>query len=393
MGGPTTYDPLPPLAFLLPHVFFPPNTYTETKPKRPLEQRFVPRRGAFFSAAPKVVVVASQAVPPGTVAARSNNTKQASSSSLPPHPSNPPLCLTMGQGSSKAPLPPSATPTPPPSTPPAASASPAPAPPTTTRKAAAPATSSDTKGATSTKKVPTPRQAAAAAEHHQHNNESQTSLARKLTIYADETKTQLTRKMTIMAEETHAALERNDTVVSMASTGVHIITDAGIHLPHELHLPKTGLSHPLNAALGASTAAIVAASIVSPMMTVIDLAIIKSQFEKIGVGKAVKQTAGDLFAGRAKWFPATKYMGGVYLSTYMAANGMEAYCTVRREGGREGGRKVFLRCCGVGCRNTYAHICSLPSLPPSLPFRRKVASTMKSPRPSPPLLPTSLVSL
>ena len=103
-----------------------------------------------------------------------------------------------------------------------------------------------------------------------------------MTTYADETKIQLTRKMTIMAEETRAALERNNTVVSMASTGVHVITDAGIHLPHELHLPKTGLSHPANAAFGATTAAVVATSIVSPMMTIIDLAIIKSQFEKKG---------------------------------------------------------------------------------------------------------------
>ncbi|GAB5033752.1 Hypothetical protein NocV09_01500670 [Nannochloropsis oceanica] len=219
----------------------------------------------------------------------------------------------MGQGGSKAPSPTSATPTPS-----------VPAPPTT-KSNAVPSTISDTKAPTSTTNIPNPRQVATATEHRQGNG-SQPSLARKITLYANETKFQLTRKLTTIAEETRTVLERNNTVVSMASTGVHVITDAGIHLPHELHLPKTGLSHPANAALGATTSAIVAASIVSPMITIIDLAIMKSQVEKIGVGQAVKKTAGDLIAGRAKWFPATKIMGGVYFSTYMAANGTEAWC-------------------------------------------------------------------
>ena len=74
----------------------------------------------------------------------------------------------------------------------------------------------------------------------------------------------------------------------MSSTGVHVISDAGYHLPHELHLPKTGLSHPMNAALGGVTAAVVAATVVSPVMTVIDLAIIRAQLQRVTMGQAVK---------------------------------------------------------------------------------------------------------
>ncbi|EWM23584.1 hypothetical protein Naga_100266g4 [Nannochloropsis gaditana] len=153
------------------------------------------------------------------------------------------------------------------------------------------------------------------------------SLIRRLSISADETTSKMSRKLSSMAEEGRQALRRNNTVVSMASTGVHVITDAGIHLPHELHVPNIGLSHPANATLGAITAAVVAGSLVSPMITVLDLAIVRSQFDHIGVGTAVKRTASDLYTGRASWNPALRIMGGVYLSTYMAANGTEAWCT------------------------------------------------------------------
>ena len=40
------------------------------------------------------------------------------------------------------------------------------------------------------------------------------------------------------------------------------------------------------------------------------------------------QTAGDLFGRRAPWNPALRIMGGVYLSTYLTANGVEAWCSV-----------------------------------------------------------------
>ncbi len=183
------------------------------------------------------------------------------------------------------------------------------------------------------------------------------TLEKRMTAMAEETRKELTKKATIVVDEARAALERNNTVVSMSSTGAHTFSDAGIHLPHELHLPKTGLSHEANSALGAVTAAVIAAGVVSPIMTVIDLSIIKSQFQKIPMGQAIKHTAGDLFAGRARWQvrgwvggeekergeprthithsstthlqPALGIMGGVYFSTYMAANGVEAWCTVR----------------------------------------------------------------
>ena len=64
----------------------------------------------------------------------------------------------------------------------------------------------------------------------------------------------------------------------MSASGVHVISDAGIHLPHELHLPRTGLSHEVNSALGAVTAAVVASMAVSPVMTVLDLSIIKGAY-------------------------------------------------------------------------------------------------------------------
>lgn len=96
----------------------------------------------------------------------------------------------------------------------------------------------------------------------------------------------------------------------MSASGVHVISDAGIHLPHELHLPRTGLSHEANSAVGAATAAVVASTIVAPVMTVIDLAIIKAQLQKMSFGQAIKTTAGDLFKGRASWRPALPIMTG-----------------------------------------------------------------------------------
>lgn len=81
----------------------------------------------------------------------------------------------------------------------------------------------------------------------------------------------------------------------MSASGVHVISDAGIHLPHELHLPRTGFSHGANSALGAVTAAVVASMAVSPVMTILDLSIIKGAcvrtrvcvsvgFGKVGMG-------------------------------------------------------------------------------------------------------------
>ena len=144
----------------------------------------------------------------------------------------------------------------------------------------------------------------------------------------------------------------------MSASGVHVISDAGIHLPHELHLPRTGLSHEANSALGAVTAAVVASAAVSPVMTILDLSIIKgacvcldvcmresvlcrmvwgfpgfllapllvpppnpqhqlqptptAQLQKMSIVSAIKTTAGDIFRGRASWRPARPIM-----STYV----------------------------------------------------------------------------
>lgn len=210
-------------------------------------------------------------------------------------------------------------------------------PPASDKVQAAPTSSGNLSAQASTAKLAALSTSASATAGEDPQN---MSLIRRLSISADETTSKMSRKLSSMADEGRQALRRNNTVVSMASTGVHVITDAGIHLPHELHVPNIGLSHPANATLGAVTAAVVAGSLVSPMITVLDLAIVRSQFDHIGVGTAVKRTASDLYTGRASWNPALRIMGGVYLSTYMAANGTEAWCTVSGvKGGRGSGRR------------------------------------------------------
>lgn len=117
----------------------------------------------------------------------------------------------------------------------------------------------------------------------------------------------------------------------MSASGVHVISDAGIHLPHELHLPRTGLSHEANSALGAATAAVLASAVVAPVMTVIDLAIIKAQLQKMGIGQAIRTVGGDLVKGRASWRPALPIMGG-----YVSVGGVDG------GGGTEGRRRRLL---------------------------------------------------
>ncbi|TFJ84575.1 hypothetical protein NSK_004040 [Nannochloropsis salina CCMP1776] len=79
-------------------------------------------------------------------------------------------------------------------------------------------------------------------------------------------------------------------------------------------------------ALGQTAAAVIASSVVSPAMTVIDLSIIRAQFNKSSMGSALRSTTSDLLSGRMRWNPALSIMSTVYTSTYMTANYTSALC-------------------------------------------------------------------
>lgn len=65
---------------------------------------------------------------------------------------------------------------------------------------------------------------------------------------------------------------------------------------------------------------------IAPVMTVADLAIIRSQFARESLGTAVKGTLSDLFTGKKRWHPALSIMVGVYGSTYVTGNVTRLVC-------------------------------------------------------------------
>lgn len=71
---------------------------------------------------------------------------------------------------------------------------------------------------------------------------------------------------------------------------------------------------------GTAAAGTAASLVITPVMTVLDMAIIRAQLAKETLGTAVKATAGDLITGKAKWNPAFNIMWGVYAATYITAN-------------------------------------------------------------------------
>ena len=73
-------------------------------------------------------------------------------------------------------------------------------------------------------------------------------------------------------------------------------------------------------------AALVSAGTVSPIMTVIDTAIIKSQFQKINLTQACTETIKDYSNGTIKFKRPFSIMSFVYGSTYATANLTELTC-------------------------------------------------------------------
>ena len=74
------------------------------------------------------------------------------------------------------------------------------------------------------------------------------------------------------------------------------------------------------------TAALVSSVTVSPVMTVIDTAIIKSQFQKVGLVQACTDTIKDYANGTIKFRRPFAIMNVVYGSTYATANLTELAC-------------------------------------------------------------------
>ena len=72
--------------------------------------------------------------------------------------------------------------------------------------------------------------------------------------------------------------------------------------------------------------AIVSSTIVSPIMTVIDTGIIKSQFQRIGLKHAFTETVRDYLNGNIKFTRPFMTMNFVYASTYGTANLTEYAC-------------------------------------------------------------------
>jgi hypothetical protein len=73
-------------------------------------------------------------------------------------------------------------------------------------------------------------------------------------------------------------------------------------------------------------AGLVSSVVVSPFMTVIDSAIIKSQFDKTSLFRALNDTVRGYFKGTLPWKTPLRIMTGVYASTYITANTIEGIC-------------------------------------------------------------------
>lgn len=74
------------------------------------------------------------------------------------------------------------------------------------------------------------------------------------------------------------------------------------------------------------TAALISSATVSPIMTIIDTSIIKSQFQKVGLVQACTDTIKDYTNGTIKFKRPLGIMTMVYGSTYATANLTELMC-------------------------------------------------------------------
>lgn len=72
--------------------------------------------------------------------------------------------------------------------------------------------------------------------------------------------------------------------------------------------------------------ALLCSSLISPVMTIMDVSIIRSQFENMGLRKAAKETIRSFRNGSTPFLRPWCIMNGVYFTTYASANLTELYC-------------------------------------------------------------------
>lgn len=72
--------------------------------------------------------------------------------------------------------------------------------------------------------------------------------------------------------------------------------------------------------------AFLCSTLISPIMTIMDTAIIRSQFENMNLSRAYHQMIKNYTSGAVKCYRPLMIMNGVYFSTYASANLTELYC-------------------------------------------------------------------
>lgn len=72
--------------------------------------------------------------------------------------------------------------------------------------------------------------------------------------------------------------------------------------------------------------ALFCSTLISPIMTILDTSIIRSQFENKPFNIVYKETIKNYINGKVKCYKPLKIMNGVYFSTYATANLSELYC-------------------------------------------------------------------
>lgn len=72
--------------------------------------------------------------------------------------------------------------------------------------------------------------------------------------------------------------------------------------------------------------AFICSTLVAPVMTIMDTAVIRSQYENMNIYKSYRDTIKNYATGRVKCYKPLIIMNGVYFSTYATANVTELYC-------------------------------------------------------------------
>jgi hypothetical protein len=96
-------------------------------------------------------------------------------------------------------------------------------------------------------------------------------------------------------------------------------------------LPRVSLSPHTSLTLGGAAGAAMATASVAPIVTVIDLSIVRAQMDPRvgGLRGALRHTARDLWAGRLAWGRPLQLMTFVYGGTYLVANEVQVACTLQ----------------------------------------------------------------